>query len=945
MNVVFVSRAGIDLHPIEGDFDPNSPHRDYYEGDLTPRYEDPGGHARGVKTPGGVVIRTDIEGKKVEQAAGGLRNAYDMAFNQQGDLFTFDSDMESDQGTAWYRPTNIYQIVSGGEYGWRSGWAKFPSHWMDQTPAVCKTGRGSPAGTVLYQHLQFPVRYQNTIFLADWSEGRILALKKQRSGASYVAQAEEFVKGKPLNVTDLSVGEDGGLYFCTGGRGTSGGVFRITWRGDIPEQMLAFNNQLTSVIRHPQPNSSWARQNIANLKMELGAGWNESIEGVAKEKRNPAKFRINALNAMVMYGPFPSAALLKHLSMDDDATVRAKVAYLCGISDSKSAFAILESMLDDQSVFVRRSVCEAMLRSAKTPDVSKLKPLLISDDRVEAMTARRILERIPVENWFTDFINSQDKRLVIQGGLAATIAAPDLSRSYSILAQCSKIMDGFVSDTDFIDLLRVIALCLKQQDVKPENIPAFVVRIQNEFPSSNSLINRELSNIMAYLKAGSLEGRLEEYLTSHSDSALDKVHVAMQMQSIGQGLSESERLKLIGYLEEARHRQGGGSYQAYLSRAVNELCAHLTPAQARDIVRQGKDWPNAIIAAFFKLPSKLDAEMVQSVIAIDRRNVDSKDPSVNQMRLGVIAMLGQTASPEAMDYLREIWRKEPSRRSDIAIGLSQEPAGENWAYLISSLPVLDDTTSHEILTKLANISRRPKDAIHYKNVIQLGYRLGSDGANKAAALLEHWSGEKIGTTSGEWTSVLQQWKEWYEVKWPEEAKISTEVKGEISRVYKTEDLIGMFTNVTSGNHAEGRDVFAKAQCVKCHRLGNEGLSLGPDLNSLANRFSNREIVESIINPSAVISDQYRSKTILTNDGQQYTGMAIAHADGSYVVLDSEGQRIKIAADIVDEVKDNDTSSMPANLLDGLDKQEISSLFAYLKTAGARQSSNVKALNR
>ena len=95
-----------------------SPHHGYYEGDLVgPRYEDPGGHAAGRKAPGGMIIRTDLQGESVELFAGGLRNVYDLAFSSEGELFIHDSDMESDQGTTWYRPTRVCHVIPGGELG------------------------------------------------------------------------------------------------------------------------------------------------------------------------------------------------------------------------------------------------------------------------------------------------------------------------------------------------------------------------------------------------------------------------------------------------------------------------------------------------------------------------------------------------------------------------------------------------------------------------------------------------------------------------------------------------------------------------------------------------------------------------------------------------------------------------------------------------------------
>ena len=100
-----------------------------YEGDLvkptlstTQR-----GHAVGIPAPGGTIFRTDTEGSFVELVAGGLRNSYDFAFNQaEGELFTYDADMEWDMGAPWYRPTRINHVTAGAELGWRSGWAKWP---------------------------------------------------------------------------------------------------------------------------------------------------------------------------------------------------------------------------------------------------------------------------------------------------------------------------------------------------------------------------------------------------------------------------------------------------------------------------------------------------------------------------------------------------------------------------------------------------------------------------------------------------------------------------------------------------------------------------------------------------------------------------------------------------------------------------------------------------
>jgi glucose/arabinose dehydrogenase len=220
---LLVGNHGVLVNPVQ-----DGPYGHAYEGDLVqPRWQDPGGHAAQVRAPGGVILRLDRDGEQIETYAGGLRNPYDIAFSPQADLFTHDADMESDMGTTWYRPTRVLHLIAGGEYGWRSGWAKWPEYYLDSLPAIAHTGRGSPTGAVYYDHPAFPARFHNALFLADWSEGRILFCRLEPVGAGYRATAQVFMEGQPLNVTDLEVGPDGALYVVTGGRDTSGNLYRI----------------------------------------------------------------------------------------------------------------------------------------------------------------------------------------------------------------------------------------------------------------------------------------------------------------------------------------------------------------------------------------------------------------------------------------------------------------------------------------------------------------------------------------------------------------------------------------------------------------------------------------------------------------------------------------------------------------------------------------------
>jgi putative heme-binding domain-containing protein len=208
---------------------PRSPYKNYQEDFLLTRQWDANGHAVGVLAPGGYITRADPDGKDWELLLGGFRNSYDFDFSPDGEMFTFDSDMEWDWGLPWYRPTRILHCVTGGEYGWRSGTSNEPDYYADTLPPVVNIGIGSPTGVKFATKSKFPKKYQQALFAMDWSYGRIFAVHLQPQGASYTGTPEEFLKGKALNVTDLEFGKDGALYFITGGRGTQSGLYRVSY--------------------------------------------------------------------------------------------------------------------------------------------------------------------------------------------------------------------------------------------------------------------------------------------------------------------------------------------------------------------------------------------------------------------------------------------------------------------------------------------------------------------------------------------------------------------------------------------------------------------------------------------------------------------------------------------------------------------------------------------
>jgi len=205
--------------------------RIWSEDHLLPRMSDGRGFMKDVLGPGGCIYKIDPDAKNWELVACGFRNEYDLAFNHEGDLFTYDSDMEWDMNTPWYRPTRVCMAPSGAEFGWRNGTGKWPPHYADTLPAIEYIGPGSPTEMCFGYGAKFPAKYQNALFICDWSYGKLYALHLSPDGSSYKAEREEFAAGSPLQLTDILIHPDGAMYFTIGGRRTQSGLYRVSYVG------------------------------------------------------------------------------------------------------------------------------------------------------------------------------------------------------------------------------------------------------------------------------------------------------------------------------------------------------------------------------------------------------------------------------------------------------------------------------------------------------------------------------------------------------------------------------------------------------------------------------------------------------------------------------------------------------------------------------------------
>jgi putative heme-binding domain-containing protein len=355
------------------------------------------------------------------------------------------------------------------------------------------------------------------------------------------------------------------------------------------------------------------------------------------------------------------------------------------------------------------------------------------------------------------------------------------------------------------------------------------------------------------------------------------------------------------------------------------------------VLALGEQCPHAIVAALFLLPEPLTPDLLARLIEIDRAPAQRTGAATRKMHAGILALLAGSELPEASEYLRQVWQLDESRRNDVALLLANRPDGDNWAYLVSSLSCLDQDTAGDVLVKLCEVNRRPRDATYYRQLIELGWRLKGSGAIAAIALLEHWAGEKLTSGDVDWQTGIQAWQEWYHRQFPDESPVVQPENAGSTGNWTVSELSAAISAIApDGDISRGQRLYTTAQCAKCHRFGTSGESMGPDLTSLASRFTRTEVLDAIIHPSKIVSDQYRGKKLVLRNGQTLAGLTTVDIDGRWIVLKSDGERETIAAEDVEDVSDMSQSAMPEGLLDSLTASEIADLVRYLETQAASQ---------
>jgi putative heme-binding domain-containing protein len=770
--------------------------------------------------------------------------------------------------------------------------------------------------------------------MCDWSEGRILAVTLQPLGGTYQAQSELFLEGKPLNCSDIAVGPDGWLYFSVGGRGTAGSIFRIVAKqsDSHPATAGGVRSAVGRALDQPQLNSAWARRALREAQAEAGDQWEKSLVAVATNPRVKTELRVRALDLMQRSLAAPSNELLVQLSADPEQRVRAKATYLLGIHATTASNARLIQLLDDTDTNVRRLACESLVRAKVPAPAEKLIAMLGSDDRFLSWAARRALEAQPRDAWQAAVLAAPGPRAFIQGAVALETLGVDRATAGSILNEAGKWLAQNPADNNTLDLLRVIELALLQGGFQGEEQAALRSQISGRFPASDYRLNRELVRTLVMLQDPTLAPRLVSHLQGKAPLE-ERIQAAMLARFLSVGWTPELRTALLDFFSLAKQLEGGNSYRGYLTNAANDVLKSMPPEEQLARIREGLKNPAAALSIVQNLGSALSPEITSALRELDTHVAQDRSPPAQELARATVLALGR-GDESVLPYLRQVFETSPDRRQDAAqalatFALTKSRRAEDFPLFVRALPIVEGSTARDVLKVLSGLPQKSDKPQELRQVIVLGLRLGDQGGREAAGLLTHWTGKRVAAPRSPWQTSLAAWQKWFAETYPDQPEAVLPVDPSDNK-YTFAQLLAFVTSPegAQGDLDRGAAIFEKAQCIKCHRYGTRGEGIGPDLSTVSSRFQRKEILESVVFPSHIISDQFAAKTVVTKDGKTFTGLVGPTGDG-VVVLQANTEKAAVTQNDISEIVASKKSAMPDGLFNTLSLGEIADLFAYL----------------
>jgi quinoprotein glucose dehydrogenase len=797
----------------------------------------------------GAVFRMEPDGSDLEVFATGLRNPQEIAFDDWGNLFTGDNN--SDAGDS----ARLVYVVEGGDSGWsmafqtlnepylRGPWNQ-EKHWHLQhegqpawlLPPIAWIANG-PAGLAHYPGVGLPDRYSDHFFLCDYRYIQTLSgvwsFAVVPSGAGFeIDDVHTFIDS--VIPTDVDFGYDGTFY-----------VMDYKHFEPVEQRLYALRYEDGSVDPAGAEAAAIVRAGFAHrdeddllallsspdqrvrqrAQFELaGRGRVEPLAALARDRDADLLARVHAVWGLGQQGAAAlQAAGWSDLAWtrDDDPELRAQVLKIAGEAGSSADAALAPALIDfleDPSARVQYFAALSLGKLGHAPAIPALAELLRrnADADVFLRHAAVIALHAMGDAGAVLALADDESASVRMGALLALRRFGD-----------SRI-ERFLSDPE---LRLVVEAARAIHDLPIEAaLPALAALATGPLPegddaqSSYALHRRAIG---ANLRLGTSSAA--EALARHAANEQNPKPMRIEaLAALRDFTRPAPRDRVLGYYRPIEERPDSVVYAA-LDRYGVAL-----------------------------LDSDLDSAAMEIAVHYDRVPLDDDELEERVANAGLAADL-RGASLRALAARSERRQPSPELRRSAALALASTDAalradardvlaGYDGSAAIEAIRAIDETSqlaeAQRGYAVLAVIASAEADALIEASLGRL-----ATGSLPAALALDVV--EAAETRAPSLDSALREWRESFAANDP---------------------LAARRLSLAGGDPQLGRIVFSgSGDCMRCHRVGDEGGSVGPPLTRIGSLLSRERLLESMVDPTARIAPGYGTVAVRLRDGSRVTG--------------------------------------------------------------------------
>lgn len=842
-------------------------------------------------TEGGV-LRCRPDGTQLEVFARGMRNMWDMSFD--ADFNWVGTDQDQDGGDRILNP------FAGAHFGWGHPWSP---HWTGQdhlpsTPISGPVFDGSGTGVVSCASDQFPTKYRGTFFCADWLNRSIFVYKPQWKGAAMLNMAppEVFAKaprgrsmgssqGMLFDPTDIEFGPDGALWVLSWGHG---------YGSTIKDGQQQDQGRVYRIAVASKPDTS-TRPSLAAKSDQPYSVW--TLRELADDLRHNALAarRTNAQVELVRRGSRSAEILIKelqHPNRNQEALTWVLWTIAQLPDDVVAADRTLAECAGDRSGRLSDRIQAIRTLAYRASQFGKpLPPVVRSSLKDEEPRVRFAAIQTIHESMAKDFVADLWKLIASEPDrncfYSARIALGELQSA----DQLRQMLDaGSVGQrrAALLTLLEKAAMTGDEvlpyrldQDPKIAGIASsFIEKVgTNDSPVLQITTGKEVARKVPHpgIEIAINVGKIPDGL--HVRYTLDGTEPTDTTSTKYVGPFRIKKNAMVAAsLFEGRQRMGPVIRKA-CAVPTNEL-AHGTdedvfPSEVHDIkVESGNPYRVSVMNSSGKVYSNRKytwKQLPDEIVGHTFIQPRNNDADVGSSEQEFLSF---SLRETALVYVAH------DRRIDIKPGWLK-------SFQRTNISVGTSDTSYDLFVKE-----------YPPGEVQLGGNTidGSPAARSQYVCIV----KPAPLRSRQVATTIQETLE----------KLST-------------------ANFRRG----ARLFFHEASCANCHKMGQRGRALAPNLTSMGIRAAPKTLAESILKPSAVIMEGFHSVSILTDSGRVHSGFIKRESGLSVELVQTDGRVITVPRNTIEERNRQQVSVMPDGLAKQLSPQQVADLIRFIVDAG------------